>query len=80
MKTITIHVSEPVYGDFQSFAKRVDRNTSELIREAMEMCRQSHMQRRTRLWNRQPISVGGPIRPLTANDDILGEMLNDSRN
>ena len=79
MKTITMNVSEPVYEDFQIFAKRVDRKTSELIREAMELYRKTHIQRRTSLRNRQPVSVGGPIQPLSANDDLLEEMLDDSR-
>jgi len=79
MKTVTINVSEPVYEDFQIFAKRMDRKASELIREAMELYRQTHMQRRTSLRKRNPASVGGPIQPLTAEDDILGDMLDDSR-
>ncbi len=41
MKTITINVSEPVYRDFQEYARRNDRTTSELIREAMEEYRRS---------------------------------------
>jgi len=79
MKTVTINVSEPVYEDFQNFAKRVDRKASELIREAMELYRQTHMQRRTSLRDRRPVSVGGPIRPLTSDDDLLEEMHDDSR-
>ena len=79
MKTVTINVSEPVYEDFQIFAKRVDRKASELIREAMELYRQTHMQRRTSLHKRNPASVGGPIQALTAEDDVLEEMLDDSR-
>jgi hypothetical protein len=79
MKTITINVSEPVYEDFQRFAKKVDRKASELIREAMEVYRQQHMQRSTSLRDRRPASVGGPIQPLTGEDDILGEMLDDAR-
>lgn len=79
MKTITVNVSEPVYEDFQRFAKKVDRKTSELIREAMELYRQQHMQRHTTLRDRRPASVGGPIQPLTCEDDLLGEMLDDAR-
>jgi hypothetical protein len=79
MKTITVNVSEPVYEDFQQFARKVDRKTSELIREAMEMYRQQHIQRRTSLRDRLPASVGGAIRPITGDDDILGEMLDDAR-
>jgi len=77
MKTITVNVSEPVYEEFQSFAAKVDRKTSELIREAMEEYRQEHMQRLTSLRNRRPAGVGGPIEPITSDDDILGEMLDE---
>ena len=79
MKTITVNVSEPVYEEFQAYARKVDRKTSELIREAMEEYRQGHMERRTSLRNRRPVSVGGRIEAITASDDILGEMLNDTR-
>ena len=75
MRTITLNVSEPVYDEFQSYAKRVKRKASELIREAMEEYRQAHMLRTTSLRERRPVSVGGPIQPISENDDILGEML-----
>ena len=79
MKTISVNVSEPVYEDFQRFAEKMDRKASELIREAMEAYRQQHMLRRTSLRDRRPASVGGPIKPITAEDDLLGEMLHDLR-
>jgi hypothetical protein len=79
MKTITVNVSEPVYQDFQAFAKKVDRKASELIREAMELYRQIHMTRRTTLRDRCPARVGGPIEMITSEDDLLGGMLDDAR-
>ena len=79
MKTITVNVSEPVYQDFQTFAKKADRKASELIREAMELYRQIHMSRRTTLRDRRPASVGGPIEMITSEDDLLGGMLDDAR-
>jgi hypothetical protein len=79
MKTITINVSEPVYDEFRQYARKVDRKAAELIREAMELYRQQHMQRRTTLRDRRPASVGGPIQPIMAEDDLLGEMLDDTR-
>lgn len=79
MKTITVNVSEPVYRDFQDYASRSDRKTSELIREAMEEYRRRHIERRTSLRNRIPVSVGGPINPFHSKDDLLGEMLDDTR-
>ena len=77
MKTITVNVSEPVYEAFRAYAEKVDRKTSELIREAMEEYRQQHMSRRTSLRDRRPTSVGGSIAPITGEDDILGEMLDE---
>ena len=79
MRMITVNVSDPVYQDFRSFAKKRDRKASELIREAMEMYRQTHIQRRTSLRDRRPASVGGPIQSITGDDDLLGEMLDDTR-
>lgn len=79
MKTITVNVSEPVYAEFREFARKTDRKTSELIREAMEQYRQRHMLRRTSLRDRRPASVGGSIAPVTSDDDLLGEMLDDAR-
>lgn len=79
MKTITINVSEPIYDDFQQHARKMDRKASELIREAMELYRELHIQRRTSLRDRRATSVGGPIRPITEDDDLLGDMLDDAR-
>jgi hypothetical protein len=79
MKTITVNVPEPVYEDFEAFAKQKDRKASELIREAMELYRETHMKRRTTLRDRRPASVGGPISPVTAEDDLLAEMIHDAR-
>jgi predicted CopG family antitoxin len=79
MKTITINVSEPVYEDFQNYARKVDRKTSELIREAMEEYRKTHMSRSTSLRTRRPTDVGGPIQPIGEDDNLLDEMLNDTR-
>ncbi len=79
MKTITINVSEPVYDEFRQYARKVDRKASELIREAMDLYRQQHMLRRTTLRERQAASVGGPIKLITTEDDLLGEMLDDTR-
>jgi hypothetical protein len=79
MKTITINVSEGAYEDFQNYATKVHRKTSELIRDAMELYRQQHIQRRTSLRDLRAVSVGGPIQALTNEDDLLGEMLDDAR-
>ncbi len=77
MKTITINVSEPVYNNFKYYAKQKDRTTSELIREAMEEYNSHHIRKQTSLKDLSPISVGEIIKPLTVDDDIFGEMLDD---
>ncbi|MCC5835455.1 MAG: hypothetical protein JJU20_12035 [Opitutales bacterium] len=79
MKTITVNVSEPVYEEFQQYARKTDRKASALIREAMELYCRQHIQRRTSLRDRRPVSVGGAIEAITAEVDLLESMLNDAR-
>lgn len=79
MKTITINVSEPVYRDFQRFAKVRDRTASELIREAMEDYHERRIVRSTTLADLSPVSVGRVLSPLGPDDDLLQEMLADDR-
>jgi hypothetical protein len=75
MKTITINVSDPVYAEFRRAARAMGRPTSELIREAMEDYRRARLTPRGDLRHFEPVSVGRVTRPLTADDDLLGEML-----
>lgn len=75
MKAITVNVSEPVYRDFQRFARARDRTASELIREAMEDFRERRIARSTTLADLNPVSVGRVLKPLQIGDDLLGEML-----
>jgi len=76
MKTITVNVSAPVYRDFQDFARRSDRTTSELIREAMAAYRDQHIRSGQSLRaSRPPLSLGDVLRPLEPDDDLLQEML-----
>jgi metal-responsive CopG/Arc/MetJ family transcriptional regulator len=77
MKAITINVSEPVYRDFQEYARRHDRTTSELIREAMEQYRLQKIRPRSTLRDLQPSSVGMVLREFRSRDDLLEEMLDD---
>ena len=79
MKTITINVSEPVYRDFQRYAKAHDRTASELVRQAMEEFHRSHLQPGASLRDVQPTSVGKILQPLAPGDDLLGEMLDEDR-
>lgn len=75
MKTITVNVSEPVYEDFRRASKRLDRPTSELIREAMEIYRDQRLFPRHDLRGFRPRSLGKVLEPLTREDDLLSEML-----
>jgi hypothetical protein len=76
MKTITIHVSEPIYREFQEFAKLTDRKTAELIREAMELYRDERIRQRTThsLLEHEPISLGKP-QGLEVACGVAGELL-----
>lgn len=80
MKTITLNVSDPIYRDFSHYAKQVGNSASELIRRAMEDYHQRFIVKKTTLRNRRPASVGGAVQPIGRGDDLLGEMLDDSRN
>jgi predicted CopG family antitoxin len=71
MKTITINVSEPVYVDFQRFAKERDRTTSELIREAMDQYRDKKIQGRNSIVQSEPAHVGNILRPWKGREDLL---------
>ena len=75
MRTITINVSEPVYEEFRRASKTLGRPTSELIREAMEAYRREVLRPKTDLRDFRPRSVGRVRRPLSREDDLLGEML-----
>jgi predicted transcriptional regulator len=77
MKTITVNVSEPVYRDFQEYARQHDRTASEIIREAMEEYRSRKIHRQTSLRELRPVSIGRVLRPFTGADDVLEELTND---
>jgi predicted transcriptional regulator len=77
MKTITINVSEPVYRDFQEHARRLDRTAAELIREAMEVYCKQYIRTGQSLRTLRPLDLGAVIKPLTAHDDLLEEMIDD---
>jgi len=79
MKTITVNVSDPIYRDFSSHAKEVGNSAAGLIRQAMEDYHHQFILRQTTLRSRRPASVGAVVMPIEPEDDLLGEMLNDSR-
>lgn len=73
MKAITVHVSEPVYREYQQFAKKTDRKTAELIREAMDLyLAQRIRQRKTHsLLEHEPANLGKPLKPSRSRADLL---------
>ena len=73
MKTITVHVSEPVYREFQKFAKQTDRKTAELIREAMELYRNERIRRRKThsLLEHEPVALGKLLKPWKNRAEML---------
>ena len=79
MKAITIHVSEPVYREFQEVARREDRTAAELIRESMTLYLRDRPARGASVLELAPLSLGRVKRPLTRNTDLAGEMLDDLR-
>jgi len=79
MKTITINVSEPVYQELKEYARRQDRTASELIREAMAMYMRDRVHAGSSLRNLSPASLGKVKKVLARNDDLLEEMMDDSR-
>lgn len=78
MKPITINVSESTYREFKNYARRQDRKTAELIREAMELYREKKIldSGATSLRELRPQSLGKVLQPLSLEDDLLGEMVN----
>jgi hypothetical protein len=79
MKTISVSVSEPLYRDFKEHTKRKDRTMVELVREAMELYRRERIRPRTSVLGLKPLDLGKVLRPLSGEEDLLGEMLNAPR-
>ena len=75
MKTITVNVSEPVYEEYQAYARRHDRTAAELIREAMDAYRRTWTERRGSLRALAPLDLGEARVPFDGEEDLLDEML-----
>lgn len=75
MKTITIHVPEETYRAFQEEAATKGRSASELIRAAMEAYYRDHISSGASVFDAEPADLGRVFRPLSADDDLLEEML-----
>jgi hypothetical protein len=77
MKAITIHVSEPVYADFQRYAQQQDRPAAELIREAMEAYRQANIRPSRSLCDLRPASIGTILQPWGGRSDLVDDLMDD---
>ena len=77
MKAITIHVSEPVYADFQRYAQQQDRPAAELIREAIEAYRQANIRPARSVRDLRPASVGTILRPWGGRSDLVDDLMDD---
>ncbi len=75
MKRISINVSEQVYRDLREHARRSGRMIPDLIREAIVHYRDLSLQPRESLRKLRPQPLGEVLKPLSAGDDLLGEML-----
>lgn len=79
MTAITIDIPEEELQAIEEFAKKTSRATADVVREAIADFRKK------RISTKRPISVleipshsvGKILRPLSPDDDILGEMLSD---
>lgn len=75
MKMITINVDYEVYQEFQNFGQKCGKSASELIRDAMDHYRQENIPQATSIFDGEPLEAGKQIKPLSEDDDLLGEML-----
>ncbi|MFO7782367.1 MAG: ribbon-helix-helix protein, CopG family [Spirochaetia bacterium] len=75
MKTIRIHVPEDTYRAFHEEAPTKGQSASELIRAAMEAYYRNHISSGASVFDAQPADLGRVLRPLSADDDLLEEML-----
>ena len=75
MKVVTLNVDEATYDRFRSYAERVGRPASELIREAMARYAEYSMPDRPSIFDHEPHRAGAVLRDLSPDDDLLDEML-----
>ena len=74
MKTITINVSEPIYNDFQAYANKADRSTSEIIREAMAAYHRSFIRPQGSIADIPAATMGRLQKPIDLSN-LADEML-----
>ena len=80
MKPITIHVSEPLYQEFQKHAKQTDRKAAELIREAMQLYRDQKIRKPQDAQHSRYQANFGRVRylkPWTSRAEMLEDFFDD---
>ncbi|HYN05405.1 MAG TPA: ribbon-helix-helix protein, CopG family [Vicinamibacteria bacterium] len=77
MKTISVSVSKDDYDAFRRGARRGKRSIAQLIREAMALYRQEHLEEKSRLLE-LPVLVGHrPLSPLPGRAVLYDEIFAD---
>jgi hypothetical protein len=74
-RAVTLDVPEDLYRHFEDGARRTNRTTAELMREALASYELPYERRRGSVRRLQPLDLGEVLRPLTPDDDLLEEML-----
>jgi hypothetical protein len=77
MKTISIHLPDPIYARVEEYARTHNRSTEQVIVEAVEQWRGGQRPDGASLLSLPPLDLG-PMQNV-ADEDLLGEMLDDPR-
>jgi len=80
MRTVTLEVPEFLYSAFEHLASVTHQTSEEVMLAVLSGHRPLPVPRQaTSLRDRTAVSVGGHIRAITRDDDLLESMLNDLR-
>lgn len=80
MKTLTLDLPDAVYSKLQETARAKARSVTEYAVEALTLSKPIQSPAQVSLRDRPaPFNAGGRVEALTADDDLLEEMRDDSR-
>ncbi len=80
MKTITLDLPDAVYSDLQEIARAKTSSVTDYLVETLAMWKPVRSDAKISLRDRRtPFNAGGRVEALTADDDLLEEMSDDSR-
>jgi predicted transcriptional regulator len=80
MKTITLDLPDAVYRDLQEIARAKTSSITDYLVEALASWKPvQHGAKMSLRDRRAPFNAGGRVEALTADDDLLEEMRDDSR-